>query len=148
MCLRFFALLLGSSLVAAPLSGQPPHQLTFRQAHRIVVLVADHDNIDLSDTHIQVNSMDLSADFAPGFFSFIIIRESTTPGPDQTLRRYAVNRRTGDVWEVTLCTHYDFPELTRMQRDFSGRGSAGPSELAAQGKVLGCSVQPGASPAM
>jgi len=85
--------------------------------------------------------MDLSTDFTPGFFSFIVIRESTSPGPDETLRRYAINRRTGDVWEMTLCTHYDFPELARLQHSYSGRTPVGASELAAQGKQLGCSQQ-------
>ena len=103
------------------------HQLTPRQAHQIVALVAHHDQIDLSDTHIELNSMDLNSDFTPGFFSFIVIRESTSPGPDETLRRYAINRRTGDVWEMTLCTHYDFPELAHMLQSYSGRTSIGAS---------------------
>jgi hypothetical protein len=132
----------GVSLSSIAAAAQPSkHRLTPRQAHQIAALVARHDNIDLSDTHIEMNSMDLSADFAPGFFSFIVIRESTTPGPDETLRRYAINRRTGDVWEMTLCTHYDFPELARMQHAFSGRRGADASELATQGKQLGCTDQ-------
>ncbi|MGB9029761.1 MAG: effector immunity protein Tgi2PP [Acidobacteriaceae bacterium] len=117
------------------------HRITPRQAHQIVALVARHDEIDLSDTHIELNSMDLAQDFTPGFFSFAIIRESTSPGPDETLRRYAINRRTGDVWEMTLCTHYDFPELAHMLHTYSGRTQIGASELAAQGKQLGCTQQ-------
>lgn len=85
--------------------------------------------------------MDLGPDFISGYASFIIIRESDTPGPDETLRRYAVNRRTGDVWEMTLCTHYDFPELTRMRRSFALRPAAAGSEVAAQSRALGCSEQ-------
>jgi hypothetical protein len=106
------------------------------------VLVARHEDIDLADTHIELNSMDLGRDFSPGFYSFIVIRESTSPGPDETLRRYAVNRHTGDVWELTLCTHYNFPELSRLQHTFAGRAAADASALSAQGKRLGCSVQP------
>jgi hypothetical protein len=115
--------------------------LTPRQAHAIAVLVAHHDRIDLSDTHVELNSMDLSAAFVPGFYSFIIIRESSMPGPDETLRRYAISRRTGDVWEMTLCTHYDFPELTRMRRTFGRAGAA--AEVAEQGRQLGCGEHEG-----
>jgi hypothetical protein len=39
---------------------------------------------------------------------------------------------------MTLCTHYDFPELARMQRAFSGRTAIDASALAAEGKRLGC----------
>ena len=85
--------------------------------------------------------MDLGRDFSPGFYSFILIRESTSPGPDETLRRYAISRRTGDVWEINLCTHYSFPELTHLQRLFSGRSLTDPAELSAQSKHLGCSKQ-------
>jgi hypothetical protein len=115
--------------------------LTPRQAYAIAELVAHHDRIDLSDTHVELNSMDLSAAFVPGFYSFIIIRESSTPGPDETLRRYAISRRTGDVWEMTLCRHYDFPELTRMRHALGRAGAAG--EVAEQGRQLGCAEHGG-----
>jgi len=119
-------------------------ELTPRQARQIVVLVAQHDDIDLADSHIELNSMDLGRDFAPGFYSFIVIRESTSPGPDETLRRYAISRRSGDVWEMNLCTHYDFPELTRLRHSFAGHAGDA-SEISAQAKRLGCSSS-GAAP--
>jgi Effector immunity protein Tgi2PP len=139
-CWILSCLLLCSVAAAAMAAVHPAgggRGLTLRQAHQIAVLVAHHDRIDLSDTHVELNSMDLSADFVPGFYSFIIIRESSTPGPDETLRRYAISRRTGDVWEMTLCTHYDFPELTRMRSAFGRSGAA--AEVAEQGRQLGCS---------
>lgn len=120
---------------AAPSSH---HALTLSQTRRIALLVARHDNIDLSDTHIEFNSMDTGAAFVPGFSSFIIIRESTSPGPDETLRRYAVSRRTGDVWEINLCTHYAFPELNRMQVAMTGHRGDEATEIAEQGRQLGC----------
>lgn len=128
---------------AAPGPVARTHRLTASQARQMAVLVARHDGIDTSDTHVEVNDMDLGADFIPGYASFIIIRESNTPGPDETLRRYAVNRRTGDVWEMTLCTHYDFPELARMRRSFTLRGQPGGSEIAAQSRELGCDRKSG-----
>lgn len=102
------------------------------------MLVAKYDHIDLSDTHVQFNSMDLGAPFIRGYASFIIIKESTTPGPDETLRRYAINRQTANVWEMTLCTRYDFPELAHMQRMFVG---APAKESALEAKQLGCSAK-------
>ena len=136
LCLAAGLALAASLCVAA---ASPHRQITPRQAHEIVNLVARHDNIDLTDTHVEVNSMDLGRDFTPGFYSFILIRESSSPGPDETLRRYAIDRRTGDVWEMTLCTHYDFPELTHLQRTFSGLAITDAAEISAQSKRLGCS---------
>lgn len=142
-----FLLCLSLAIAAAPANTSAQsanHQITPHQAHQIAALVARHEDIDLADTHIEMNSMDLDRDFSPGFYSFIVIRESTSPGPDETLRRYAVNRRTGDVWELTLCTHYSFPELSRLQHTFAGRAAADATALSAQGKRLGCSLQPAA----
>ena len=142
--MRFFplvgALVLGA-LSAAPQSINSPHgQLTSSQARQMVAAAARHDRIDLSDTRNELNSMDLGADFIRGYSSFIIIRESDVQGPDETLRRYAVNRRTGEVWEMTLCTHYDFPELARIRRGFALRASSD-TEIAAESRQLGCSEQ-------
>lgn len=135
-----------SAATASPLAtpvatSAQHHKITARQARQIAMLVARHDNIDLSDTHIELNSMDLSAAFIPGYASFIVIRESTSPGPDETMRRYAVNRQTGDVWEMTLCTHYDFPALSRMRRTFAAPDRTAAAALAGQSRQLGCSEQ-------
>lgn len=149
-CIVGMVLLLSLSLSATGTSaGQSRrvvrHQISAGQARQIARLVAHHDHIDLSDTHIEFNSMDLSSAFIPGYSSFIVIRESTTPGPDETLHRYAINRRTGDAWEMTLCTHYDFPALSQMRREFAGSSMTAPAELAAQSKQLGCSKEQGAA---
>ncbi len=116
------------------------------QARQIARLVARHDRIDLSDTHIEFNSMDMGAVFIPGYASFIVIHEASTPGPDETLRRYAVNRQTGDVWEITLCTRYDFPALQRLRRSLAGNAATTAAEVAAQSRELGCSKPSGGSP--
>lgn len=130
------------ALSAAP---QPTHgshgRLTSTQARQMAAAAARHDRIDLSDTRNELNSMDLDADFIPGYSSFIIIRDSDVQGPDETLRRYAVNRRTGEVWEMTLCTHYDFPELARMRRGFALQRPSSNTEIAAESRQLGCSEQ-------
>lgn len=151
-CVLLLGLLAGiAASASAAAAGQANvraarHRLTDSQARQIAVLVARHDHIDLSDTHIEFNSMDLSAAFIPGYSSFIVIRESSTPGPDETLHRYAINRRTGDAWEMTLCTHYDFPALTQMRRGFAGSSATTAAELASQSRQLGCSAEKSSSP--
>ena len=131
----------GDVSAPAAAAGRARHRLSDAQARQIVILVARHEHIDLSDTHIELNSMDLGSTFISGYSSFILIRESLTPGPDETLRRYAVNRKTGDVWEMTLCNHYDFPALRRLRASLGGGRDASPADLAAQSKELGCSLQ-------
>jgi len=133
------------AVTCAIAQSAPTHDITESQARRMARTVAKHDQIDLSDSHIEMNSMDLGRAFIPGFSSFILIRESTSPGPDETLRRYAVNRRSGDVWEINLCTHYDFPELTRMRRIYSLSAMPSAGDLAREGRELGCTEQRPAS---
>lgn len=123
----------------------PSPSLSNHQARQIVRLVARHDRIDLSDTRVEMNSLDLTSPFIPGFASFIFIREASTPGPDQTLRRFAVNRHTGDVWEMTRCRRYDFPALENLQRAFVGHLPA-PAAIAAESRELGCSSAKSATP--
>jgi hypothetical protein len=116
------------------------HALNNHQARQIVRLVARYDHIDLNDSHVEMNSLDLMSPFISGYASFILIREATTPGPDQTLHRYAVNRQTGDVWEMTECTRYDFSALTRLQRALTGQ-AATPAEIETERQELGCSAR-------
>jgi Effector immunity protein Tgi2PP len=116
------------------------HQLTLAEARQMAAAAARHDHIDLSDTHIEFASMDTGAAFIRGFASFIVIRESETMGPDETLRRYAVNRHSGNVWEMTLCTRSDSPELTAMRRHFTGRAEGNAADATAEEKQLGCTA--------
>lgn len=126
-------------------TAQAAHRVNRKQATQIARQVAQHDHIDLSDTHIEMNSLDLMQPFIPGYFSFIFIREATSPGPDTTLRRYAINRQTGDVWELTLCRRYDFPALEQMQRAMTGH-TATAAEIATERVQLGCRTKPNGEP--
>lgn len=142
---RFFpSLLLAAALLASPVCAQPSRppaapaaRITAAQAKQLAELVAKHDGIDLSNTYIEMNSMDLMQPFVRGYSSFILIREATSPGPDTTLRRYAVNRATGDVWEMTECRRYHFPALDALQRSLTGATSTA-AEIAAERQQLSC----------
>lgn len=112
--------------------------LTQGQARQLARLVARHEHIDLNNQWIEFDTMDVGAPYLPGFASFIVLREASTPGPDTTLRRYAVSRETGNVWEMTLCRKYDFPALAALRKKLTGHAEASAAEDAAERKALGC----------
>lgn len=112
--------------------------LTQGQARQLARLVARHEHIDLNNQWIKFDTMDVGAPYLPGFASFIVLREASTPGPDTTLRRYAVSRETGNVWEMTLCRKYDFPALAALRKKLTGHAEASAAEDAAERKALGC----------
>jgi hypothetical protein len=132
--------LLGGVLLGMPvLSAQAARLLTQGQAGTLARRVAQHEHIDLKSEWIEFDSMDAGAPYLRGFASFTVLRDAQTPGPDTTLRRYAVNRRSGNVWEMTLCRKYDFPALAAMRKKLTGRAEASAAEDAAERKALGCS---------
>ncbi|HLI03960.1 MAG TPA: effector immunity protein Tgi2PP, partial [Terracidiphilus sp.] len=114
------------------------HALTRAQARALAVTVARHEGIPVTDEHIEIDTMDVGAPYLPGFASFLVLRESTTPGPDTTLARYAVNRRSGNVWEMTECRRYDFPALKALRKRLTGHATASRAADAAERKALGC----------
>jgi hypothetical protein len=112
--------------------------LTQAQARALAVVVARHEGIPVRDEHIEMDTMDAGAPYLPGFASFLVLRESTTPGPDTTLARYAVNRRSGNVWEMTECRRYDFPALKALRERLTGHARVSRAADAAERKALGC----------
>jgi hypothetical protein len=116
--------------------------LTQRQARDLARRVAKHEHIDLTSQWIEFDSMDAGTPYTRGFWSFTVVRDARTPGPDTTLRRYAVNRTTGDVWEMTLCRKYDFPALAALRKKLTGHAEATAAEDAAERKALGCAAGP------
>lgn len=145
--MRFFEwpLLLAFLSAFLPAHAGAAHSLTEAQARQLAAAAARHDQIDLSDDHIDFESMDIGKPFIPGFSSFIVLRESRTVGPDETLRRFAVSRRTGDVYEMTLCTYYDFPEIAALRARLTGQSTITPATTLAEEKRLGC-LAPSKSP--
>ncbi|ACO32292.1 MULTISPECIES: effector immunity protein Tgi2PP [Acidobacterium] len=119
--------------------------LTQAQARELAVTVAWHEGIPVSDEHIEVDTMDAGAPYLKGFASFLVLRESTTPGPDTTLARYAVNRSSGNVWEMTECRRYDFAALDALRKRLTGHATASRAADAAERKTLGCDA-PGKRP--
>lgn len=134
------AAMLAALLVASPAAQAAGRRtLTQSQAQQLARLVAQHEHIDLNSEWIEFDSMDAGAAYLPGFSSFSVLREASKPGPDTTLRRYAVNLRTGNVWEMTLCRKYDFSALAALRMHLTGRAEASAAADAAERKELGCS---------
>lgn len=135
---------LGWAVIAVLLAAGPAGHaqagrlLTQGQARELARLVAGHEQIDVSSEWIEFDSMDAGAPYLPGFASFVVMREAQKPGPDTTLRRYAVNRTSGNVWEMTLCRKYEFPALAALRKKLTGHAEAGKAADAAERKELGC----------
>jgi hypothetical protein len=125
-------------LLAAAPAARAAVLLTQGQARELARMVAKYEHIDLTNQWIEFDSMDAGAPYLHGFSSFTVVREAQTPGPDTTLRRYAVNRTTGNVWEMTLCRKYDFPALAALRKKLTGRAEATAAQDAAERKALGC----------
>jgi hypothetical protein len=133
----FFLLLATSTLCARA----RVHEMAFDQARQVVLVVAQHDNITVDDRTIVMNSMDTrnEAGFIHGYYSFSIIRESDSPSrPDETIRMYVVSKKTADVWELNLCTHYSFPELKKLQHDIMRETGGNIADDAEMPKAIGC----------
>lgn len=117
------------------------------QARNIAMLLAEHEQIDVKNPDLIVDTMDRDGAFVEGYFSFILIRQDQhTAGADKTLGMFAVNARTGDAWEINLCKHYSFPELAKVQRRIRhSTGAHADDEVEAQ-KDLGCIDKPAPKP--
>jgi hypothetical protein len=125
------------------------HEIEFDQARQIALVVARHDNITVDDRTTVLNSMDTRREkgFIPGYFSFSIIRESDSAAqPDQTIRVYVVSKRTAQIWELNLCTHYSFPELDKLQREMMHETGAASQDDRDMPKVIGCQNQAAVQP--
>ena len=119
-------------------------EIEIDQARTVVLAVASYDRITIDDRTVVLNSMDTRtpAGFLPGYFSFSIIRESDSSArPDETIRMYAVSKKTGDTWEMNLCTHYSFPGLQKIQQEIKRQTGATSEDDLENSKAIGCSSQ-------
>ena len=145
--LALFSLLFAASTLCA---RARVHEMEFDQARQVALIVARYDNITVDDRTIVMNSMDTRTDagFIPGYYSFSIIRESDSPAhADETIRMYAVSKKTADTWELNLCTHYSFPELQKFQQDIMHKTGASSGDDGDTRKAIGCVNQAQMKPA-
>jgi len=120
------------------------HEMQFDQARQVALIVAHYDNITVDDRTIVMNSMDTrnAAGFIPGYYSFSIIRESDSAArADETIRMYVVSKKTADIWELNLCTHYSFPELQKIQQTIVHETGAASGTDPDMPKAIGCANQ-------
>lgn len=92
--------------------------LTKQQAKQVLILVLEHDKFRLSAPGMFIDD-DLQGPNGepnrPGYFDFSLSYDTPKAGASAYLGYYSVNIKTGDVWEVESCIHYDFPELRKLQ---------------------------------
>lgn len=85
-------------------------QITREQAHSLVQTTLRLRGDKVSSTQIHE-----STDNIPGYYSFGAYRSSPANMQD-ILGWFAVNQRTGQVWDTTSCDLYAFPTLERQRR--------------------------------
>ena len=117
--------------------------MEFDQAREVALTVARYDHITVDDRSVVINSMDTRpAGFIRGYYSFSIIRESDSASlPDETIRMYAISKKTGDTWEMNLCNHYSFPRLQELQHNIMRKTGAAPEDDLEMQKAIGCASQ-------
>jgi len=115
--------------------------LTKEQAKQVLIVVLKHEKF-----HLSVPGMYIDDDLygpngkpnRPGYFDFSLSYDTPKAGATAYLGYYAVNIKTGDVWEVESCMRYSFPALRILQQQISFRtGVSLLNEEAARDEV-GC----------
>lgn len=80
-------------------------------------------------------------DHAPEFYSFEVFRRGSSANGH--VGYFAVNRWTGDVWNIDGCSRIASPVLSKEQESILKRSGMSPSEAAALGaKPPGCQPSP------
>jgi hypothetical protein len=146
--MRQLAFLFCFFVASMPSAHARDREMEFDQAREVALIVAQHENINVDDRTVVMNSMDTRnpAGFIPGYYSFSIIRESDSPShADETIRMYVVSKRTADTWEMNLCTHYSFPELQKVQHNVMRKTGANSADDHDMPKAIGCTPQTTAS---
>jgi hypothetical protein len=144
---RYFlvGVILATSAQARPLPGGADDVastgLTLQQARKVLVVVLKHEKFRLSDPALSiddhVNGPSGDPD-RPGYYNFSLAYENPKAGATAYLGYYAVNIKTGDVWEVESCVRYQFPALRALQREIGQRTGAPLASNKAARDEIGC----------
>jgi hypothetical protein len=121
-----------------------PTGLNKQQVQQVLVVVLKHEKFRLSDPGMYIDS-DLNGPNGdpdrPGYFNFSLSYENPKAAATAYLGDFAVNIKTGDVWETESCVRYRFPALRALQREIVRRtGTPLAAEKSARDEV-GCPSQ-------
>ncbi len=118
------ALLSCGPALARPLdvSKVRPTGLTVNQAKRLLMLVLQHERIDMSDSAWWIEEPFRGGDgLYKGYRTFSLVYSHPENAMSFTHGHYAVDVMTGDVWVANGCKHITFPALSRLQHGISLR---------------------------
>jgi hypothetical protein len=92
--------------------------LSREQAKQVLIIVLKHEKFRLSMPGVFINA-DLADNKGnpphPGFYDYSVGYDSAKAGATEYLGLFSVSRMTGDVWEINICKHYEFPDLRHIQ---------------------------------
>ncbi len=105
--MRKTSLILLSTLIVFVLPGAA--QVTREQARSLV-----HTTLQLRGDKVAAKQIQETTDDVPGYYSFGAYDQSQ--GVQNVVGWFAVNKRTGQVWETGSCELYQFPKLETQRR--------------------------------
>src|SRR5262249_41976365 len=118
----------------------PPASLSDSEVEDVLRTVLAHERLASpgDGTVIEVLRERTSADIYPGYVAFGVSIDRPEEAATPVKGRFAVSRRTGDVWELSLCQRYSFSALRALQRQIGARTGARLGDETAQRRRLGC----------
>lgn len=85
-------------------------QISREQARSLV-----HTTLRLRRDRVSIKQIHESTETIPGYYAFGAYRSAPANMQD-IVGWFAVNKRTGQVWDTTSCDLYEFPTLERQRR--------------------------------
>lgn len=97
-------------------------------------LIAAGLGIDVS--HLSLDPFKLKD--SSNFFAYTVLTKNETAGVSPVIGNFAVNRITGDVWELVVCRRITNAAVKRLQEDLQKRIRIGGEEIRRLGASAPC----------
>lgn len=108
--MRKLVLVAAAAILVSGAQANAQREITREQARSLV-----QTTLRLRGDKIPAKQIQESTETTPGYYNFGAY-EPQKNGLQNVVGWFAVNRRTGQVWDTTSCDLYQFPTLERQRR--------------------------------